>query len=178
MEINRKVLLLNASEEIIKIIDWRRAVNLIESGKAKRPFDYNENYEIQTTSGVYKLPKAIILITYTFIPYDDNRCQPTRKNIFKRDKFTCQYCGFISKSIKNLTIDHVHPRCLGGGDQWENLVTACRKCNLDKGNKLLKECKVKLMHKPRKPKCYDIHILAISDDGKEIWKRWLRMDIK
>ena len=113
METNRKVLLLNSSEEIIKIIDWKRAVGLIESGKAKRPFDYNEDYEIQTIGGIYKLPKAIVLITYTVIPYDDGRCQPTRKNIFKRDRFICQYCGFTSKFIKNLTIDHIHPLCLG-----------------------------------------------------------------
>lgn len=174
----RNILLLNASEEIIKIIDWRKAVSLVETGKAKKPFDFEEYYEILTKNGQYKLPKVLILIKYVYIPHIDNKCQPTRKNIFKRDLWTCQYCGYHSRQGKHLTIDHVYPRCFGGGHQWENLVTSCQTCNWKKGNMTIKECGMKLTNKPKKPKCFDIHLVGIDEEGKEIWKRWLGIHIR
>jgi len=51
-----------------------------------------------------------------------------------RDRYTCQYCGRARKSY-DLTLDHVVPRSLGGDNCWENLVTACRRCNIKKGNR-------------------------------------------
>ena len=67
--------------------------------------------------------------------------------IYKRDGNKCQYCG----STKELSIDHVYPKSKGGRDTWENLVTACTKCNIKKGDKLLEECGMVLVRKPRAP---------------------------
>ena len=141
---NRNVLLLNSSEEIIKVIDWKKAIKLLESGKAKKPYAYNKTYSM-----------------------------PSRRNVFKRDNWTCQYCGFISKNPKSLTIDHVYPKCMGGGTQWTNLVTACPKCNSKKGNKLLKECGMKLKNKPTKPKRLALQLVGLDESGKELWSRWV-----
>jgi len=168
---NRNVLLLNSSEEVIKVINWKKAIKLLESGKAKRPYNYNKNYSVRTISGEYKLPAAIVLVRFVYLPYEHSL--PTRKNIFKRDKWTCQYCGFKSKNPKSLTIDHVYPKSRGGGTQWTNLVTACPKCNCKKSNKLLKECNMKLKNKPTKPKRLALQMVGLDESGKELWSRWV-----
>tara|TARA_R110002020_G_C15840921_1_gene735155 strand:+ start:19 stop:537 length:519 start_codon:yes stop_codon:yes gene_type:complete len=168
---NRNVLLLNSSEEIIKVIDWKKAIKLLESGKAKKPYAYNKTYSVRTIHGEYKLPAAIVLVRFVYLPYDDS--MPSRRNVFKRDNWTCQYCGFISKNPKSLTIDHVYPKCMGGGTQWTNLVTACPKCNSKKGNKLLKECGMKLKNKPTKPKRLALQLVGLDESGKELWSRWV-----
>jgi 5-methylcytosine-specific restriction endonuclease McrA len=72
--------------------------------------------------------------------------QPTRSNILLRDEDTCQYCG---KRTRELTLDHVIPRSLGGQSTWENLVASCRACNGKKGNRLLKDSNMHLLRQPR-----------------------------
>ena len=59
----------------------------------------------------------------------------SRRNIFKRDHFACQYCG-ARKSARDLTIEHVIPQSRGGKTEWTNVVTACRPCNNKKGSKM------------------------------------------
>ena len=145
----RQVLLLNASEEILNVIDWKRAICLMLSGKALKPTAYSETYEIKTATGSLGLPKAIILSRYVYIARESYL--PTRKNIFRRDLWTCQYCGMCLKNIKQLTIDHVMPKSKGGDSSWTNLTTACYHCNILKGNKILKYCNMKLLNKPKKP---------------------------
>lgn len=169
----RDVLLLNSSEEVLQVINWRKAVKLLESGKARRPFDYNKTYTIRTVSGKYKLPAAIVLLRYVYLPYEDSA--PTRRNVFKRDDWTCQYCGYRSKDAKKLTIDHVHPRCKGGGTQWTNLVTACPTCNGKKSNKLLKECGMKLANKPKIPKRLALQMVGLDENGIKLWERWIHI---
>ena len=169
---HKEVLLLNASEEVLKVINWKRAVKLIESGKAQKPHGYNKHHNIRTSAGEYKLPAALVLIRYVQVPWNVD-VKPTRKNIFKRDKWSCQYCGKEYKDTKKLTLDHVHPRSKGGDGGWTNLVTACRKCNLSKGNKLLKECSMKLKNKPKKPTFFGLQMIVIDENGKEMWSRWL-----
>ncbi|KAH1194328.1 hypothetical protein GmHk_19G055151 [Glycine max] len=104
----------------------------------------------------------------------------SRKNILFRDNYTCQYCS----SHENLTIDHVVPAALGGEWTWENLVTACAKCNCKKGRKTLEEAKMKLIKPPKVPKDYDIlaipltaaalRMLTIRKGTPEEWRQYLR----
>ena len=69
-----------------------------------------------------------------------NRRPPfTRFNVFLRDGFSCQYCGH-SQPASDLTFDHVVPRSRGGRTSWDNVVAACTRCNLAKGNQLPREC--------------------------------------
>ena len=170
---SKQVLLLNASEEILKVISWKKAVLLLETGKAKKPFAYNKKHSIKLINGEYDLPAALILVRYVKLPYTKESSMPTRRNVFKRDNWTCQYCGFASKNPKSLTVDHVYPKCKGGGTQWTNLVTACPKCNSKKGNKTLKEWGVRLKNKPQRPSVYALQIVGIDEQGKELWSRWL-----
>jgi hypothetical protein len=172
---NRNVLLLNSSEEILKVIGWKKAIKLLTSGKARKPYNYEKTYSIRTIDGEYILPAAIVLVNYVYMPYSENSMSPTRRNVFKRDNHTCQYCGYQSNNPKKLTIDHVHPRSKGGGTQWTNLVTACPSCNTKKGNKLLKECKMKLKNKPRKPRRLALQLVGLDEHGRKLWERWINL---
>jgi len=59
-----------------------------------------------------------------------------RFEIFKRDKFTCQYCGATPPKVV-LHIDHIMPVASGGGNEDLNLITACESCNQGKSDKSL-----------------------------------------
>lgn len=60
----------------------------------------------------------------------------TRFSVFKRDAFTCQYCGKTPPQAV-LEVDHIHPVCKGGRNGIDNLITACFDCNRGKSGDLL-----------------------------------------
>lgn len=128
---HKMVLVLNATYEPINFTDWKRAVVLLMKEKAQL------------------LSQTVIrLVNYIKLPYKIMMAhKPSKSMIYKRDGHKCQYCS----STNDLSIDHVHPKSRGGEDSWENLVTACVKCNTRKGNKLLEECGMVLLKKPRAP---------------------------
>lgn len=169
---DRRVLLLNASEEVIKVIDWYKAVTLLFSGKAEKPFNYEEYHEIRTSVGIYKLPTAIVLVDYVNIPYKN--CHINRRNILRRDKFTCQYCEKVL-SNSEYTIDHLIPRSRGGKNTWKNLVTSCKKCNTKKANRTPKEANMKLLKEPKEPTRDFIHITGINTNTNKAWSRWIEI---
>ena len=136
-----KVLVLNASYEPLNITSWRRAVVLLIKGKAEQL----ENSE-RLIYADFPLPSVIRLRHYVRVPYKE--IPLTRRNVLERDRHTCQYCRYKGEQ---LTLDHVLPRSRGGGDTWENLVTACVRCNVKKGNRTPKEAQMPLRHAPRRP---------------------------
>lgn len=136
-----KVLVLNASYEPLNITSWRRAVVLLLKGKAERL----ENDGIQVYHD-FPLPTVIRLLHYVRVPYKE--IPLTRRNILERDRHSCQYCSYKGEQ---LTLDHVLPRSRGGGDSWENLVAACVRCNVKKGNRTPKEANMNLRSRPRQP---------------------------
>lgn len=70
-----------------------------------------------------------------------------RREVLKRDRHTCQYCG----SQKQLTLDHVIPRAQGGQHTWDNVVTACSTCNAQKGARTPLQSRMPLQQKPKAP---------------------------
>jgi 5-methylcytosine-specific restriction endonuclease McrA len=75
----------------------------------------------------------------------------TRRNVYRRDAFICQYCG-KHPGLSDLTIDHVVPRSRGGASSWENCVAACRPCNTRKANRSAHESNLRLMRPPSAPR--------------------------
>ncbi|MBK4729860.1 HNH endonuclease [Oxynema sp. CENA135] len=136
-----KVLVLNASYEPLNITSWRRAIVLLLKGKA---VEVEHNGKLIYSD--FPLPTVIRLRHYVRVPYKE--IPLTRRNILHRDSHCCQYCGYLGDE---LTLDHVIPRSRGGGDTWENLVTACVRCNVKKGNRTPDESKMPLLKNPRKP---------------------------
>ena len=62
----------------------------------------------------------------------------TRFEVFKRDRFTCQYCGRMSPDVI-LEVDHIKPVAEGGTNKMINLITSCRDCNRGKGKRRLSD---------------------------------------
>lgn len=168
-----KVLLLNASEEILKVIGWQRAVRLFMSGKARKPHGYYDEYEISTVSGVFRLPSALVLIQYVHVPYKNAAIN--KKNVLIRDNYTCGYCE-KHLTHASATIDHVLPQSRGGKHKWTNVVASCKECNNKKDNMTLQEFEkrygIKLRIKPTVPSRDLIIMTGINIENCGTWSRW------
>ena len=138
------VLVLNANFEPIHVCDMRRAVNLMLGGKASLVL--NGRGEIKTVSRAYPRPSIIRLEKMIKRPHPTVRL--TKREILRRDNFTCQYCG---QHLSNLTVDHVVPRHLGGRHTWDNLVAACPACNHRKGGRTIDQVQMHLLRMPVEP---------------------------
>jgi 5-methylcytosine-specific restriction endonuclease McrA len=136
-----KVLVLNASYEPLNITSWRRAVVLLLKEKAEQ-VEHNG----KCIYANFPLPTVIRLRQFVHLPHKE--ISLTRRNILNRDDHTCQYCGFNGDE---LTLDHVMPKSRGGPESWENIVSACVKCNVKKGNRTPQEARMPLRQNPRRP---------------------------
>lgn len=144
----KQVLLLNQDNTPLNIITISKAFKLLTKDKVWADETTKEYYEVVSVSKIIKIPKVLILKYYVKLPF--KKVAPSRKNIFKRDKYACQYCG-IDLCDKTATVDHMIPRSKGGGSTWTNMVAACKDCNLFKGNRTPKEAKMELKSKPKEP---------------------------
>jgi 5-methylcytosine-specific restriction endonuclease McrA len=138
------VLVLNANFEPINICSTRRAIGLILNDKATLVL--NGRGEIRTVSRTFPRPSVIRLDHMIKRPRP--RVRLTKREILRRDDYTCQYCG---QHASYLTIDHIIPRRLGGRHTWENLVAACPSCNHRKGGRTLEQVQMRLLHQPHEP---------------------------
>ncbi len=160
-----KVLVLNASYEPLNITNWQRAVVLLLKGKAEQ---VEHNGKMLAPN--FPLPTVIRLYHYVNLPYKD--VPLTRRNILHRDGHSCQYCGYMGE---DLTLDHVIPKSRKGGDSWENMVTACVRCNVKKGNQTPKEANMPLRKNPRRPHSglYFEVTKYLRGGGHQEWKKYL-----
>jgi len=166
---NRSVLVLNQTYEPLHICDVKRAIVLLIEQKASmvKVVDHLVLYSALTA---FPVPTVIRINHY--VKVRNWYAVLNKANIFRRDNYTCQYCG-----IKNvpMTIDHVIPKVLGGRDTWENLVTACVRCNNRKGDRLLASTDMKLKAKPKRP--HKIHTLQrYCDAPLDEWRPYLYLD--
>ncbi len=156
------VLILNANFEPIHVCDTRRAIGLILNGKAALVL--NGRGEIKTVSRIFPRPSIIRLEKMVKRPRP--RVKLTKREIMRRDEYTCQYCG---KTAPNLTIDHIIPRHLGGEHTWENLVTACPHCNHHKGGRTIEQAQMHLRHTPKEPPASAGYIFARHLKENQEW---------
>jgi 5-methylcytosine-specific restriction endonuclease McrA len=150
---NTTVLVLNANFEPINVCDLRRAIGLILCEKAS--LILNGRGEIHTTSMSFPAPSVIRLKNMAHHPRI--RIKLTRREIFRRDNYTCQYCG---KNTGFLTVDHIIPRHLGGQHIWINVVTACSSCNHHKGGRLLAQANMHLLRPATEPPSSAIYLFG------------------
>ena len=140
------VLVLNASYEAINVCNLRRALKMVFKGTAQTE-EVSES-EIRSPSAIVKVPHVIRLVNYVHVPRSVVKF--SRKNVLARDQHTCQYCH-RELSAALLTLDHVIPISKGGKTTWENVVTASKRCNNNKGNQMLHETHFKLKRAPKTP---------------------------
>jgi 5-methylcytosine-specific restriction endonuclease McrA len=141
-------LLLNASFQPLQVISWQKALQLFFSGKVE--VVEASDKVIRSVSLQIRMPLVIRLLKYVPQKTRRNIVRFTRNNIFLRDHYTCQYCG-NKPSFGQLTMDHVVPVVKGGTKSWENIVTACRGCNLRKGGRTPEEANMRLKQQPKQP---------------------------
>src|SRR5438874_3310979 len=152
-----RVLVLNATFEPINVCSVRRAVVLLLKEKAE--LLERAGWDLHAESTTVPRPVVIRLVTYVRVPRDTHKRRITRRAVFARDGWTCQYCG----SRSNLTVDHVIPRSKGGASSWENIVASCAPCNRRKGDFLPRQVGMSLRRKPRRPKAHVfIHVASPS----------------
>ena len=166
--LTEKVLLLNSSYEPMTIINGKKAILMVLSNKVESI--EKSKYFVNSSNLKLTLPSVIKLKSYIYLKAKS--IPLSRENIIQRDNYTCQYCGVHSKKI---TIDHIIPKVKNGQDTWENLVSACVKCNLKKGNKLIHEINMHLLKKPKKPS-YIYQLQRYVNKRNKSWKPYLFMD--
>jgi len=162
-----RVLVLNASFEPINVCTVRRAAVLILKNRAE-VLEHGE-WALHAESLSLPRPVVIRLLTYVRIPRDAHRRKITRRAVFARDRWTCQYCGH---ERGNLTVDHVIPRSKGGSSSWDNIVTCCAPCNRRKGDRLPKQAKMVPSRTPRAPSS-TVFIHVATPTIPAAWEQYL-----
>jgi 5-methylcytosine-specific restriction endonuclease McrA len=160
------VLVLNANFEPLNVCTTRRAVGLLVAGRAEMLV--NGRGYVRTVRLTYPRPSIIRLGHMVKRPRP--RVRLTKREIFRRDGFTCQYCGARSN---RLTIDHVVPRHRDGDHSWSNLVTACAACNLRKGGRTLPEAHMTLLRPVLEPHASARYLFATHLPDNQAWLPYL-----
>lgn len=164
---NNRVLILNADFTPMMICSIERAIVLIFLGKSELVHGEKDKF-LRTVDKAFPMPLVIRLIKYIHIPY--KTVSLTRLNVFKRDSFTCQYC----ERKDHLTLDHVVPKSKDGRTTWNNLVTACSRCNSQKGDRTPTEANMRLNNMPFRPS-YASFLLNFSGFVCEEWLPYLKI---
>lgn len=158
-------LVLNRNWTAVNVVPVRRALILVCRNAARiispetyETYDLSSweelavrsgDWSIQLVSRSIRVPEIIVLANYDrparlHVPF-------TRRNVYRRDQYRCQYCGRRPGS-ENLSIDHVVPRSAGGRTTWDNCVLACLRCNIQKSNRTPAQAGMRLLRKPVRPR--------------------------
>jgi 5-methylcytosine-specific restriction endonuclease McrA len=188
------VLVLNKHYMAIRIIGARRAFSLLfrelaevvsveqdkysnydfhswcEVSQFKRNFEPDGHDWISTVNFHIAVPRIIRLLFYDRLPRTEVKLN--RRNIFARDKNRCQYCG-KRQPTRELSLDHVIPRSMGGKAMWENIVCACARCNVKKGGRTPKQANMTLIQKPVKPKHNPLVHIHLGQQRYRSWQQFL-----
>lgn len=185
--LNQQVLVLNKHWVAIHICTVRRALTLLFQELARVVHEDFQTYDfeswrelselahrtdplIHTPNFQVMLPQVILLTEYNRFP--PHKVKFNRRNIFIRDNYTCQFCGRRPREHE-LTIDHVIPRSRGGHTTWENVVLACVRCNVKKGNRTPVEASMHLTRPPKKPSWVKWIQIDPADDQRSLWQKFL-----
>jgi len=172
--VDASVLVLNQNYEPLNVCNARRAVVLLGRGKAE-VLEHRTQF-IHTVSTSFPLPSVIRLVYMIRRPLPKRRL--TRREVFARDHYTCQYCG---RETRELTVDHVIPRHRGGKHSWDNVASACKACNHRKAGRTPAEAQMRLRRQPFEPRLSVYYILYPYLQSQYEWHKfipeWLRPEV-
>ena len=157
------VLVLNLNYVPVNVCTVRRAIVLVAKGKAELLEHRHDEARVRTFNTFLDAPSIIRLVYLVKRPFAPRRL--SKKEVFLRDHYTCQYCGTRSQ---HLTLDHVVPRRQHGPHTWDNVVAACGRCNLDKAGRTPEEANMKLRRVPTAPQPNPYRIL----ENRTILEEW------
>lgn len=166
-----RTLVLTPSMVANRIASWQEGVVLWYQEKA----EILESYEATVSSPSMTLRIPAVMRLTRQVRRDRTQIKFSRQNIYLRDHHTCQYCG-NKFPAKELTYDHVLPRCRGGRTTWQNIVAADTHCNRKKGRRTPAEAGMKLLRAPFIPKSLPHSGVIVSMDScPDEWKPYLGM---
>jgi 5-methylcytosine-specific restriction endonuclease McrA len=160
------VLVLNQNYEPLNVCSAKRAFLLLDKGKAE-VIEHSQGV-IRSVADVFPLPSVVRMVYLVRRPRP--RLRLSRREVFARDRYTCQYCG---RQTKDLTLDHVVPRYKGGKHIWENLVSACKVCNHKKAGRTPTEARMKLLHQPFQPQVNHYYMFYQYLQDREGWQKFI-----
>ena len=160
------MLVLNATYEPINVCTVRRATVLLLKQKAE--VIEHATWALRSEHTTLPRPMVIRLVAYVRVPRDAHRRKITRRAVFARDGWECQYCG----ARTSLTVDHVIPRSKGGNSDWDNIVASCAPCNRKKGDRLPREVSMHPSSRP-KPPGPTVFIRIASPRIPMVWEPYL-----
>ncbi len=162
---------------IAQVVD-PESYQLYEWGDWARMKPEDEELFVQAVSFRLRVPEVITLKRFDRVP--TSSVTFSRRNIFKRDKYTCQYCGRQPKPDE-LTIDHVVPRSQGGQSTWNNCVLACMGCNHRKADRTPQQAGLRLRKEPTRPKwnpVYSVHRMRLDSWQKFISEAYWNAELQ
>lgn len=170
MSISKKTLLLNNSFEVIGFIPDKRAFKLLYKNKAEVISNWDEMINWIDES---KINHPSILKLNEQIKRSYVGSIFSRKAVYRRDKYTCSYCGKLLNKY-NISIDHIIPVSQGGKTTYQNCVVACKTCNNFKDNRTPEEANMILLIQPKTPSLFDYYAIDKPVDQWHIdWDSYL-----
>lgn len=183
--LSQPTLVLNRGWSAIATTTVRHAIGLVYTGAARviRPETYESHAfdswadlavppgepALKTVTLRIRVPEVIVLTRYSGMP--TQKATFSRRNLYKRDRNTCQYCG-ARPGTSELSIDHVVPRSRGGRSTWENCVLACVRCNGKKANRRPSEAEMHLLRRPVAPRWTPIMEVPVAR-VRHSWRRFV-----
>ncbi len=192
--LEQPTLVLNRNWQPVHVATVERALVLLwnESARVVDPEDFQlytwEDWTkfkpkdgeafIQAVRFRLRVPEVVALTGYDRLP--TGAVTFSRRNVFKRDHSTCQYCG-AQPGSEELTIDHVVPRSHGGVSSWINCVLACMACNKRKADRTPEQAGLKLRRQPNRPAwkpLYADHTMRIASWSKFISEAYWNVELQ
>lgn len=192
--LDAKVLVLNKLYMAIRVVPARRAFSLLcrdlaevihvddgqyhsydfeswtDLARYQREFEAERHDWVRTVRLELAVPRVIRVLGYDRLP--QQRVKLNRRNLFARDRNQCQYCGRHFPTSE-LSIDHVNPKTLGGGESWTNLVCSCVKCNAKKGGRTPDQANMALIRRPTQPRRNPMIAVRLGQERYESWRAFL-----
>jgi 5-methylcytosine-specific restriction endonuclease McrA len=150
----------------LSVWPWQEAVKALFRDSVTVLSEYDRT--VRSPTSEFKLPSVLVLKEY--VPAA-RKPAFTRFNVFLRDEWHCQYCGSKYRT-NDLTFDHVIPKSRGGRTSWTNIVTACRDCNILKGNKMPRECRMYPVQEPTEPTIFELQDKGRKFPPNFLHKSW------
>ena len=142
-------LVLNAAYQPVDRVSWQKAFQLIFTGRAVVVETYADRV-VRSAREVFPVPSIVRFVRMVTAVFRQG-VKFNRRNVYLRDKGSCQYCGLRVPS-NDFNFEHVIPRAQGGRTSWDNIVVACAPCNRRKGNRTPEQAGMALKSKPVRPK--------------------------